>query len=256
MKYKLIKEYPGSPKIGTIERIDHTSSIHMMINGHYGYSIKNSPEFWEEIVEKDYEILSFKGILDSNNGLFTLRPNNNYYWSIWNNNHPGQSLENMLKWNTVIIYSIKRLSDGEIFTIGDEIESVCKPYKSYLIERIDIKDNKIRIYGKSFLYSLDRLKHSKKPLFTTEDGVEMFKGDKYWVVYDGYKLSNSAFTADIDYRLSITDLRFASHKEAKEYCFNNKPALSLNDVKKNFKGDDDQWSELITKLEKIVNKTS
>lgn len=44
MKYKLIKEYPGSPKLDFIT--DRTN-----------YFPEYYPEFWEKVVEKDYEIL-------------------------------------------------------------------------------------------------------------------------------------------------------------------------------------------------------
>ena len=69
-KYKLIKEYPGSPELGIIaeER----------------YVMKDQPEYWEEVVEKDYEILISRVV-------------------------PQE------------ILSVKRLSDGEVFTIGDEV---------------------------------------------------------------------------------------------------------------------------------------
>ena len=42
MKYILKKEYPGSPKLGNI--IDNLENDW----------IENYPEFWEEVVEKDY----------------------------------------------------------------------------------------------------------------------------------------------------------------------------------------------------------
>ena len=71
-KYKHIKKHPGSPELGII--ID-TSKIKSgkfgwfekdLFTGGYiqkNYLIKDVieyPEFWEEIIEKDYEILSIK----------------------------------------------------------------------------------------------------------------------------------------------------------------------------------------------------
>lgn len=61
-KYKLIKEYPGSPKLGTeIINNENVNSAHTLDKTHYynGYKIQEYPEFWEEVVEKDYEILSY-----------------------------------------------------------------------------------------------------------------------------------------------------------------------------------------------------
>lgn len=79
--------------------------------------IENSND-WEEIIEKDYEILSFKHI----------------YGNIYNKSYSKNKLQYALALdsleytenyliidNTINIYSIKRLSDGEIFTIGDKM---------------------------------------------------------------------------------------------------------------------------------------
>jgi len=46
-KYELIKIYPGSPTLGTIE--EPLGSIHQMTNGYFGYDIANSPEYWKEL---------------------------------------------------------------------------------------------------------------------------------------------------------------------------------------------------------------
>jgi len=88
-KYKLIKEYPASPKLGFILFKRHCGTYHNIETGNvYGSRmIENQPEFWEEVVEKDYEILKTCPI----EGTF---------------------------------YSVKRLSDGEIFTVGDKAKTV------------------------------------------------------------------------------------------------------------------------------------
>ena len=46
-KFKLIKEYPRSPKLGTEIEIKESE-----VN-----TIKTYPEYWQEIIEKKYEIL-------------------------------------------------------------------------------------------------------------------------------------------------------------------------------------------------------
>ena len=100
MKYILKKEYPGSPKLGYIDDLNKSGYNNQ---GEYVQSMYDkNPEFWEQVVEKDYEILS----VITNNGKFiekvynqdaTIEP----YWKI---------------------HSIKRKSDGEIFTIGDKLD--------------------------------------------------------------------------------------------------------------------------------------
>lgn len=80
MKYILKKEYPGSPKLGNI--IDNLENDW----------IENYPEFWEEVVEKDYEILSMKCNKSS----------------LLHFNNVESSINFMLK-NDYSIHSVKRL---------------------------------------------------------------------------------------------------------------------------------------------------
>lgn len=56
-KYRLIKEYPGSPKLGTIVESQNAVSG-ILFEGKALYFIETSPEYWEEIVEKNYEIIN------------------------------------------------------------------------------------------------------------------------------------------------------------------------------------------------------
>ena len=92
MKYILKKEYPGSPKLGnTIDNLENDW-------------IENYPEFWEKVVEKDYEILS----LVCNHRC--VHPG-----SIWKIEDYVKECPTVSHPNTAMdIYSVKRLSDGEI----------------------------------------------------------------------------------------------------------------------------------------------
>ena len=65
-QYKLIKEYPGSPKLNSIVKqelsfnIQHgyrTEDLKIYYSNDY---IEKSPDYWEEIKQKDYEILEFR----------------------------------------------------------------------------------------------------------------------------------------------------------------------------------------------------
>jgi len=101
MKYKLIKEYPGSFKLGT--KVEYESGYYIIKN--VGNTIcrkqvENYPEFWEKVDDKNYEILSWLDIED--NFLFKISDGEKY--------NP--------KTNDLII-SVKRLSDGEVFSVGD-----------------------------------------------------------------------------------------------------------------------------------------
>lgn len=57
IKYKLIKEYPGSPKIGTVVEKESTSYYYRegetrwcIFNNH----VEDNPEYWEEVKTNEY----------------------------------------------------------------------------------------------------------------------------------------------------------------------------------------------------------
>jgi len=57
-KYKLIKEYPGSPELGTVceEREERSSFCYFHKEEQYlgilKYHVENQPEYWEEVLEE------------------------------------------------------------------------------------------------------------------------------------------------------------------------------------------------------------
>ena len=215
MKYKLIKEYPGSPRLGnTIDNLENDW-------------IENYPEFWQEVVEKDYEILEVKGKYGAISSYI-------------------EELDNDLKDKT--IFKIKRLSDGEIFTIGDKVFS---EYINYTINKIGIVNDKCMVSalydtnnpnGSRLHYNLNNLKKAKQPLFTTEDGVDIFEGDTfYYVKFTQYNMTvgkpfeivkgnHPTFKYEPQY-----EKYFSTKEKAEEYILLNKPCLSYGDVQEYLK---------------------
>jgi hypothetical protein len=121
-QFKIIKEYPGSPRFGTIVTGQQTS-IYFRYRitddpvSKPGYSrddIENNPEFWEEVIEKEYEILSL--YQDS-------LPGGDIYTLLEISEKQKQFFLSQLKERNhdQFIHSVKRLSDGEIFSIGDDV---------------------------------------------------------------------------------------------------------------------------------------
>ena len=153
MKYILKKEYPGSPKLGNI--IDNLENDW----------IENYPEFWEEVVvKKDYEILS------------VITNNNKFIEKVYNQD---ATIEPYWK-----IHSVKRLSDGEIFTIGDKVvgynNSIAKIKTIDLVGEISLNIGTDKSEG----FSLKNLKKVKQPLFTTEQRSEIEEIIKNIIKYD------------------------------------------------------------------------
>ena len=221
MKYKLIKLLPfeNSPRIG------YTSEPHLSQKDedHYWnglwFNPENYPEFWEEVVEKDYEILKLSLQRSIKHQIVSALENSEDYTI------------SLLRCNGNKIHSVKRLSDGEIFTIGDEIiYNEIFPTK-LKIKSIQLFNGEILIHKDCTMNTnkLSEIQHYKEPLFTTEDGVDIFKGDKYWKVNNDLNLSNRQKATG-----STSDLNpakyFSTKEKAEEYILMNKPVLSLKDV--------------------------
>lgn len=229
-KYKLIEEYPGSPKLGTV--IDEWSpskneKFYSFQNGTTRVQVvidnpKNYPKLWEEIVEKDYEILS---IWDRGSE-FPKMPNGDFGIT-------GCSISKKLIDNYPI-HSVKRLSDGEVFTVGDKVIDnlnmifnitgfgLSDNYKSGL----SISDGK---GGRCF----NLISKCKSPLFITEDGVDIFYGDKFYFVsekFNKFKCPVENYASENHWR-DANMKTFSTKIAAEEYILMNKPCLSVNDLK-------------------------
>jgi len=218
MKYKLIKEYPGSPKAGSI--IDNLENDW----------IENYSEFWEIVVEKDYEILSF---INQNKSICKVNETNYLEKYVLSNLH------------VFSIHSVKR-SDGEIFTIGDNIEFNIHSYKKAIaiITSFKLYGDKLCFLNNDLMYnaSLDIIGNKiKQPLFTTEDGVDIFEGStftrvdiKQWKIWAE---NSEGVTKNYDKKENWDKrgiLHFSTKEKAEEYILMNKPVLSLNDLKQFF----------------------
>lgn len=223
-KFKLVKDYPDSgKKVGdTIEFCDSCTEILIEANDGYSnfyYTLNNCEKFdnWEEVVEKDYEVLKV-----------IVKPNHP--------NLPVGSIKDVwlnINMDYFNIYSIKRLSDNKILTVGDRVSNnniiwancFIESFKIYSNISIIVKDLKTRSG-----YPLESLK-ILKPLITTEDNIEVYPGDKYWCIDVNDK--SKIYTFGVYGKGNIrTDeyIFFSTEKAAEEYILMNKPCLSINDV--------------------------
>lgn len=129
----------------------------------------------------------------------------------------------------VTIKSIMRLSDGEVFSVGDYIEGHTNP-----ITCIDITSKSHELpffhcgnYGTALLIA-----NKRKALFTTEDGVDIKEGDRFWFIPQ----SHNNFTQIgklIASKGAVAEnaiARFSTENAAKEYIAYNKPRFSLNEI--------------------------
>lgn len=253
MKYKLIKEYPGSPKLGTIfEKIENKDNdlwLEVKCSGAKYYQnnmsnlFQNYPEFWEKVVEKEYEILSFyfKNIAGKGDAYV----DKDYIWKetsegsgMWSRDGyitASYSTEEMLQNSNYGIHSVKRTSDGKVFTIGDVVENQnpvydCRgPITKFKIASGLYDDIEVHYCGYNYMHSI---KHSKQPLFITEDGVEIFPGIQKVYYVDNKSLEIDWCHPDSGFYLANKDCikTFSTIEKAEEYVLYNKPCLSIKDV--------------------------
>ena len=207
-RYRLVKEYPGSLKLNTTVYLETEDNYMTNMENDFRLFpkkiVENYPEFWQPIVEKDYEILSFK----SNEGNIV-----DLSYFTCEEDFIGNSI-----WK---INSVKR-NDGEIFTIGDKTEFG-------LISKIVINNNSLSFYfeQKSCGYNLQTL-IKWKPLFKTEDGVDIFENNTSIYVLDKFTIRHIKHK---DFNVISKHVKYFSSKEkAEEYILMNKPCLSINEI--------------------------
>lgn len=207
--------------------------------------VEPSSGFWELVPQKEFEIMSFitnqvVGTIEKGN--IVKRWRHSEFTGVSGGIPIYASEENLLLNVAWSIHSIKRLSDGEVFTVGDEVNhpgyaigwtiASFKPDGCYFT----IQDTNYGFCtGDRCLY-IQKL----KPVFTTQDGVDIYPGDHYFFIdkedpttivprqvptnlreYEVYK----------DYHV-----RFSSRNAAEDYLQQNKKCLSVQDVHNVIKG--------------------
>lgn len=197
----------------------------------------------------NYEITAFRGILPSNNGLFSKRKNGLFYWFTWDDNRPGLDelhCHKEVKEKVFEIYSVKRLSDGKEFKLGDKTSYSNGP--RFTIDSLLLIENCIMIRNKEngANYGLSTIDFStdNNILYRTSDGVDLKAGDKLyfvnkekWGVIAGLAQKTSTFGPKNTFTES-----WGKRETAEKYILDNKPCLSVKDVLDiAFPGKYDNW---------------
>lgn len=254
-QYKLIETYPDSPsKVGTIITKNgawwQTSFGEIdscILHKHErSFNPKGYPKNWQKI---DYEILSFR--LHQHciaklgcDGLYHTVPNDQI----------GKTLEEMLAQISNIkmcytIHSVKRLSDGEVFTVGDKIKLITG-HNNRIIAQIVVIENEIRFNNtNNGEIDLDKAIKIKSPLFTTEDGVDVFEGDYVYSIGDFI-----IFNYLVKENNTIPLISFSTKEKAEQYILMNNPQISLKTISDTLKKLQlySVHTKLIPALEKLI----
>src|SRR5699024_9977563 len=194
-KFKLVTKYPGSKKPGIIVKevkgygyLDEKLSVdaykvypNAFIPKSY---VEDHPAFWEE-VEKNYEITALNINLYESDSIVTE------------------------------IEEVKRLSDGEVFRVGDKYTNLSG---TYTIGTLEEDNNTIIVTSDDNVSSciLDFVEKVKK-LFTTEDGVDVYEGDLCWAGYVEEGIDNFYYC---DWTGTSVGMKYFSIKKAAEKYIN------------------------------------
>lgn len=180
MEYELIKKYPGSPDLGFIASPKSPGDYY--VNSNWIYPEKY-PEFWEKVVEFDYEILRSCPIEGS-------------------------------------IYSVKRISDSAVFSVGDKVNMFKGASYIKALRILSNGEFVIDFDNKCSVIGVQNISKVKESIFVTYDGVELFGGVCVYGVTDDMQLTyTSIATEDNVKRCRV----FAKKENAEKYILDNKP---------------------------------
>lgn len=192
--------------------------------------VENSND-WEEIVEKDYEILMYRSKINTD-----IYFDNPEYFSRLSSD-----------WE---IYSIRRKSDGVEFKIGDKVywNWQYSSQKYYTIDKFFIRedDNSVGFYTKEscrYYWVFSKIQHYKEPILITEDDYECTLDDRVFGVLpkanwqtnfygnEGISVGNLVNSGDGNCTKNIAWLYFKTKENAEKYIYENKPEFSRKQVK-------------------------
>jgi len=178
---------------------------------------------------KDWEIVSFNDKLDG--VVYELDGNGKYTY----NNIRSYTLQSMLSHGRCInsgdieIHEVRRICDNLVFKVDGDSDKG-------LITKFEIVGNEMCVYTVNphrQWYYLSQIKEVKPklPLFTTEDGVGIFKGDIFFAVTDNWDVVFSNATEVVKYK----GRTFAKTENAEKFILENKPiSVSYKELTEQF----------------------
>ncbi len=198
-KYKLLKDIPQCKEGSIFTNNINFCEYHKDGNANDIYFqkvvVENNPEWFEEVIEKTWEIVSFKRVKDGD--IRTLE--DNWYagrltkFSLREMLYIQDSVAN----GACIIHSVKRLSDGEIFTVGNV-------FRSYLIDK-EMSITSFRIENDNMIVNSN-----------THIGGE-FLLDKIEILKTAYSKSSERTYSQTDMENAFNSARFTNSTSVFKY---------------------------------------
>jgi hypothetical protein len=201
-----------------------------------------SSEYYKQALEqfkaskapkKEWEIVAFRHARGSGH-VYKLREDGKYR----SDETPtgwGFTLEEMIK-DEEIIHSVRRLSDGAIWSPDDKYKLTTES-RVCTIKGFSLSDNGnvLRIHTEDGYMIADApywqgMIKLPAPILVTQDGKEIYEGDEFWGIRD-WRVLEGGRADKYDKNLDKATPTFSTREAAEEWLTNNRPVLSLNDVK-------------------------
>ena len=179
----------------------------------------NFPEF-KDIVE------AFKKYKLGNDFLWAERENESQQNTIQKD---WEIVRAIWRGNNTEIESVRRLSDGEVFSLGDDVNFgiiegfyICEEEDSFCYKCMMVYFKEVRANR-----DISELKKVNQPLFKTEDGKDVYEEDEFVAVQKttfDMLCCRQTLTNPENYYI------FSNEEKANNWVLMNKPVLSVNDV--------------------------
>lgn len=189
------------------------------------FTQRANAEKYLQSLKKDYEILSFVAIDGS--GLSNKKDNGKFS----HNDYQGYWSEtSMIEDDEYKIHSVKRLSDNQVFTLGDKYTHTFNP-SVRVLERINLIRDKIYFSMNNESIEQSQLANIIKcnPIFTTSDGVDVYEGDEFYAITSIESNIVSKFTCTGNTRYGVDYKRFSIRELAQKYLNSLKPKFKVGD---------------------------
>lgn len=208
------------------------------IKFHFLSDIIVEKQVWSDFVKanepfREWEILEFK---NGNNHIISKRENGLFLNDMQPTLPGAYTLEDTLKNDHNQIFKVKRLSDGEQFSVGDTIllhgeKGVIEKFSmaNQLVMNVDVRFGYIT-YGKCNLSFYEKVK--REHIFITDDNVKIYEGDEYFFVGEPLIVYSSKATK-YDTTDGYGNKQFSTREIAETYCLMNRPCLSIQDMLNN-----------------------
>ena len=190
--------------------------------------VEPSSEVWEEVIERDYEILSFVSV----QGDISFKRKNGLFLNSSQIENTGEYEENSHTYPYWKIHSVKRFSDGEVFTLGDKVIADFLSNGIQHISKFELEDGKLSVQllkeNNPHFVSYVKLDKLKRVEVIGKDFYDndILKYSLLYIVSDTLDLYNT----DLATKENIKGVRcFVSKELAEKYIEKNKPLFTTLD---------------------------